>query len=109
MRPPMPARSPQELKDAFPCRPDVPQFHPCPEFLQLTGESRHERLGQCRVRAESVDYNLFLINPDTRLRGGDGIAVIGFGKQGGFSEEFALARGMQDHKVVIIDCAADQA
>ena len=70
-------------------------------------KSRHERLGQCRVRVESVDYNLFLVDPDNRLRGGDGIAMIGVGKQGGFGEELATTRGMQDHKVVI-DGAADQ-
>jgi len=61
----------------------------------------------CRVRAESVDYSHFLIDQDTRLRGGDGIAMIGVGKQRGFGEEFAPTRGMQDHKVVI-DGAPDQ-
>jgi hypothetical protein len=42
------------------------------------------------------------------LRGGDGIAVIGFGKQRGFGEELAPARGTQDHQTVI-DGAANQA
>jgi hypothetical protein len=71
-------------------------------------KSRHECFGQSRVRAKSVDYNLFLVDPNTRLCGGDRIAVIGVGKQRGFSEELATTRGMQDYKVVI-ECAADQA
>ena len=43
-----------------------------------------------------------------RRRGGDGIAVIGIGEQGGFGEELAPAGGMKDHQMVI-DGAADQA
>lgn len=58
--------------------------------------------------SERLHYRWFGINPNPRLRCCNGIAVIGFGKQRGFSEELAAARRMEDHQMVI-DSAADQA
>ena len=61
-----------------------------------------------RVRAHRLHHDLLRIDPNARWRGGDGIAVIGIGKKGGFGEELAPAGGMKDHQMVI-DGAADQA
>ena len=61
------------------------------------GEPRHEGFRKRRVRAERLHHDRFRIDPNSRLRGGDRIAVIGFGKEGGFGEELALAGRMKDH------------
>ena len=59
------------------------------------------------VRSASIT-DRFRIDPNSRLRGGNGIAVVGFGKERGFGEELAPARRVEDHQMVI-DSAADQA
>jgi hypothetical protein len=61
-----------------------------------------------RVRAERFHHDRFWIDPNTRLRCGYGIAVVGVGKERGFGEELAPMRCIEDHQMVI-DSAADQA
>jgi len=69
---------------------------------------RHERFGELGVRAERVHHGFLGIHPNTRLCGGNGIAVIGVGKEGGFGEELAPTSGAQNHQMAI-DGAPDQA
>lgn len=98
---------PQILQDAISCGANVAQLHPCPKFLKLMGEAGHESCCEHRVGSERLHHLRLRVNPNSRRRGRDGIAVVGFREQRGLRKELASARGMEDHKV-IIDGASDE-
>ncbi len=64
-------------------------------------EARHERLGERGVRAHCLHYGRLGIDPDPGWRGGDCVAVVILGKEGGFGKELTPARGMENHQVII--------
>jgi len=83
------------------CRPQIAQFEPCPQTLDMARQRRGEGFGNSRVRLQQRQHGIFRIDNDASRNFCDGVAMIGVCEQGGLGERFPGSCAMDNDRVTV--------